>query len=130
MTLISIVDVRKALGDAFSSEPSEDTIQFFINQQEEELKELIGVEDLSSAPHQALLKRWLLNKVCSDVLRQFITSKVDQPLDYAIGELREDFSKNVEKIREWIEIMEQSADQALKQWFSYRGLIYCASSSA
>ena len=130
MTLISIADVRKALGDAFSSEPSDDTIQFFIDQREAELRELIGVEDLSSASHQALLKRWLLNKVCSDVLKQFITSKADQPLNYAIGELREDFSKNVEKIREWIEIMEQSAEQALKQWFSYRRSIYCASSSA
>ncbi len=130
MTLINIADVRKSLGDAFSSEPSDDTIQFFIDQREAELRELIGVEDLSSAPHRALLRKWLLNKVCSDVLRQFITSKVDQPINYAIGELREDFSKNVEKIREWIEILEQSADQALKQWFSYRRSIYCASSSA
>ena len=130
MLLITVQDVRKALGDAFSSNLSDDTIQFFINQREEELKELIGLEDLSSASHQALLKKWLLNKVCSDILKQFVIGMVNTPLSYAIGELREDFSKNVEKIREWIEIMEQSADQALKQWFSYRRSIYCASSSA
>jgi len=118
MTLITVSDVRKALGKAFATEPDDATIQSFIDQREAELKDIIKVQDLTTAPNQALLKKWLLNKVCIDVLGWSITGKSDQPLSYSIGELREDYSQNTKIIQEWIQIMEQSAEQALQMWFT------------
>ncbi len=118
MALIAVSDVRKALGKAFATEPDDETIQSFIDEREAELKDIIKVQDLTTAPNQALLKKWLLNKVCIDVLGWSITSKSDQPLSYSIGELREDYSQNTKIIQEWIQIMEQSAEQALQMWFT------------
>ena len=118
MTLITVSDVRNALGQAYATEPDDATVQSFIDQRESELREIIGIDDLSSAPHQALLKKWLLNKVCIDVLRLSIIGKSDQPLNYSIGELREDYSQNTKMIQEWIQIMKQSAEQALQMWFT------------
>ena len=118
MTLITVSDVRKALGKAFATEPDDETIQSFIDERKAELKDIIKVQDLTTAPNQALLKKWLLNKVCIDVLGWSITSKSDQPLSYSIGELREDYSQNTKIIQEWIQIMEQSAEQALQIWFT------------
>jgi len=117
MTLITVSDVRKALGQAFTTEPDDETIQSFIDEREAELKDIIKVQDLTTAPNRALLKKWLLNMVCIDVLRWSITSKLDQPLSYSIGELREDYSQNAKKVQEWIEIMEQSAKNALDMWW-------------
>ncbi|ADB58548.1 hypothetical protein [Archaeoglobus profundus] len=116
-TLVTVSDVRTALGQAFATEPDDATVQSFIDEREAELKDIIKVEDLTTAPNQALLKKWLLNKVCIDVLKWSITGKSDQPLSYSIGELREDYSQNTKTIREWVEIMEQSAEQALQMWF-------------
>jgi hypothetical protein len=118
MTLITVSDVRKALGQAFTTEPDDETIQSFIDEREAELKDIIKVQDLTTAPNRALLKKWLLNMVCIDVLRWSITSKLDQPLSYSIGELREDYSQNAKIVQESIKIMEQSAEQALQMWFT------------
>lgn len=118
MTLISVSDVRNSLGGAYATEPSDDVIQSFIDQREAELKEIIGIDDLSSAPHQALLKKWLLNKVCIDVLRNDMLGKDSaDTLSYSIGELREDKSPNIKLKQEWIQIMEQAAEDALQLWF-------------
>ncbi len=118
MTLISVSDVRTALGGAYATEPDDATIQSFIDQREAELREIIGIDDLSSAPHQALLKKWLLNKVCIDVLRNDMLGKDSaDTLSYSIGELREDKSPNIKLKQEWIQIMEQAAEDALQLWF-------------
>ena len=118
MTLISVSDVRTALGGAYATEPDDATIQSFIDQREAELRDIIGIDDLSSAPHQALLKKWLLNKVCIDVLRNDMLGKDSaDSLNYSIGELREDKSPNIKLKQEWIQIMEQAAEDALQLWF-------------
>lgn len=116
--MITVSDVRRALGQAFTTEPDDETIQSFIDEREAELKEIIGIDDLSSAPHQALLKKWLLNKVCIDVLRNDMLGKDSaDTLSYSIGELKEDKSPNIKLKQEWIQIMEQAAEEALQAWF-------------
>ena len=118
MTLVTVADIRNALGQAYATEPDDATIQSFIDQRTEELKEIIGIDDLTSAPHQALLKKWLLNKVCIDVLRNDMLGKDSaDTLSYSIGELREDKSPNIKLKQEWIQIMEQAAEDALQLWF-------------
>jgi len=116
--MITVSDVRRALGQTFTTEPDDETIQSFIDEREAELKEIIGIDDLSSAPHQALLKKWLLNKVCIDVLRNDMLGKDSaDTLSYSIGELKEDKSPNIKLKQEWIQIMEQAAEEALQAWF-------------
>ena len=116
--MITVSDVRRALGQAFTTEPDDETIQSFIDEREAELKEIIGIDELSSAPHQALLKKWLLNKVCIDVLRNDMLGKDSaDTLSYSIGELKEDKSPNIKLKQEWIQIMEQAAEEALQAWF-------------
>jgi hypothetical protein len=125
--MITIAEVRSTLGEAYSTKPDDAIIQSFIDRRTEELKDLIGLDDLSSPPHQSLLKRWLLNKVCCDVLANDLLG-VDSAdvLEYSIGELRESRSKNVDLKLTWYQSFKEAADLALNTYFlktrSYRAV--------
>ena len=115
--MITVGEVRKSLGENYSTYPADDVIQSFIEQREAELEAVIGI-GLSDAPHQALLKKWLLNKVCADVLQYDLIGKESQEsASYAIAELKEDRSKNIELKQEWIQILNEAAEKALNTWF-------------
>ncbi len=116
--MITVADVRSTLGEAYSTTPDDATIQSFIDRRTEELKDLIGLDDLSSAPYQSLLKKWLLNKVCCDVLAWDLTGiSNDDALDYSIGELRESRGKNVDLKLRWYQSFKEAADLALNTYF-------------
>ena len=85
--MITVDSVRKMV----ITNADDAVIQGFIDVREEELKQIIGSE-LSTAPYQSFLKKWLLNMVCSDVILYEVG--VD-PLDYSLGELRENMEPNV-----------------------------------
>ena len=114
--MITISDIRAALGDAYSTTPDDATIQKFINRREEELKDLIG-SDLQNAPYQNILKKWLLNKVCIDVLMHDLLG-IDSAdvLEYSIGDLKESKNPNIQLKLQWIEIMKEAANEALKTY--------------
>ena len=114
--MITISDVRAALGDAYSTTPDDATIQKFINRRGEELKDLIG-SDLQNAPYQNILKKWLLNKVCIDVLMHDLLG-IDSAdvLEYSIGDLKESKNPNIQLKLQWIEIMKEAANEALKTY--------------
>ncbi len=117
--MITVSDVRNALGKAYETYPSDTVIQNYIDQRTKELKELIGLEDLAQAPYQQLLKKWLLNKVCIDVLRYDLlgTDSADA-LEYTIGDLRESKSENIKLKLQWIEILEETANKAIEEYFA------------
>jgi len=97
MLLISVSDVRRALRE-FSGIVSNSRIQRLIELKQEELRGIIKIEDLESVHRRDLLKKWILNKVCAEVLREHVRIN--------------------KQIEEWIQIMEQSAEQALQMWFT------------
>ena len=115
--MITVADVRTLLGDAYSTKPDDPTIQNFIDRRKEELQDLIGT-DPASAPYQNLLKRWLLSKVCCDVLANDLLG-VDSAdvLEYSIGDLRESKSQNVKLKLTWFETFKESAELALNTYF-------------
>ena len=115
MSLISVSDVRQALGEAYSSIPDE-TISSFISQRESELKDIIGSTDLSQASFQSLLKNWIISKVCVDCIQYSSGSDFAVALDYSLGDLRESRANNVRLKKEWIEHLEQRADRALREY--------------
>ncbi len=117
--MITIIEVRNSLGEAYATYPDDTVIQDFIDRRSEELKELIGLSDLAQASNQSLLKKWLLNKVCIDVLRYEMLGKdATQALDYSIGDFRASKSKNVELKLDWIKTMEEAAEKALEEYFA------------
>ena len=116
--LITVSDVRLALGDAYATYPDDPTIQSFITKREDELKELIGLDDLTAASYQNLLKQYLVNVVAMDVLRYDLLGKDSaDSLDYTIGDLRENKSQNVKLKQQWIETFKESAEIALNTYF-------------
>lgn len=115
--MITVADVRTTLGEAYSIIPDDATIQEFINRRLEELQDLIGT-DPASAPHQGLLKKWLISKVCADVIaRDLIGVDSADVLDYSIAELRESKSENVRLKVTWIETLNNAAELALSSYF-------------
>ena len=117
--MITVSEVRDALGEAYETYPSDTIIQGFIDNRSEELRELTGLSDLAQASYQSLLKKWLLNKVCIDVLRYELLGKdATQVLDYSIGDFKASKSKNVDLKLKWIETMEEAADKALDEYFA------------
>ena len=117
--MITISDVRKALGDAYSTYPDDATIQNFIDKRSEELLEITGLNDLSSANYQSFLKKWLLNMVCVDVLQYDLLGKDStDALDYSLGDLKESKDKNVQLKLQWIGIMKEAAENALNMYFA------------
>lgn len=116
--LITVSDVRLALGDAYATYPDDATIQGFIIKREDELKELIGIDDLTTASYQNLLKQYLVNVVAMDVLRYDLLGKDSaDSLDYSIGDLKEDKSHNIKLKQHWIETFKESAEIALNTYF-------------
>jgi len=116
--MITVSDVRKILGTAYSDTPDDETIQLFIDQRTEELKDLIGLEDLTAAPYQSLLKKWLLNMVCCNVIAWDLTGIAStEALEYSIGELRESKDKNVDLKISWYQTFKESAELALNTYF-------------
>jgi len=116
--MITISDVRKALGEAYSTYPDDATIQNFIDKRSEELLEITGLNDLSSANHQSFLRKWLLNMVCVDVLQYDLLGKDSaDALDYSLGDLKESKDRNVQLKLQWIEIMKETAKNALEMYF-------------
>lgn len=119
MSLITVSEVREALGDAYSTEPSDEVISSYIDKREAELKEVVGLEDLTTSSYQSLLKRWLLNKVCIDVVKRDLIGKDSADnLDYSLGEFRESKDTNIKLKVNWIETMEQAAENALQMYFA------------
>jgi len=117
--MITISDVRKALGEAYSTYPDDATIQNFIDKRSEELLEITGLNDLSSANYQSFLKKWLLNMVCVDILQYDLLGKDSaDALDYSLGDLKESKDKNVQLKLQWIEIMKETAKNALEMYFA------------
>ncbi len=117
--MITVSEVRDALGEAYETYPSDAIIQGFIDRRSEELRELTGLSDLAQASYQSLLKKWLLNKVCIDVLRYELLGKdATQALDYSIGDLKASKSKNIDLKLKWIETMEEAAERALDEYFA------------
>ena len=117
--MITISDVRKALGEAYSTYPDDATIQNFIDKRSEELLEITGLNDLSSASYQSFLKKWLLNMVCVDVLQYALLGKDSADvLDYSLGDLKESKDKNVQLKLQWIEIMKETAKNVLEMYFA------------
>lgn len=115
--MITVADVRTTLGEAYSIIPDDATIQEFINRRLEELQDLIGT-DPASAPHKGLLKKWLINRVCMDVIAWDLTGiSNDDALDYSIGELRESRSENVKMKLTYYESFKESAELALNTYF-------------
>lgn len=116
--MISVSDVRRNLGTAYSDTPDDATIQSFIDDRTEELKELIGLDDLTTAPYQSLLKKWLLNMVCCNVIAWDLTGIAStEALEYAIGELRESRGKTVDVKLTWYQTFKESAELALNTYF-------------
>ena len=119
MTLITVSDVREALGDAYATYPPDSVVQSYISKREEELKELINVTDLTTASYQNLLKRYLINKVAVDVIQYDLIGRDSaDSLDYTVGDLREDKSHNIKLKEQWIGVFKDAADLALKTYFT------------
>lgn len=115
--MITVAEVKEKLGEAYANF-DETVIQSFISQREAELQELIGLADLSTAPYPSLLKRWLISKVCADVIaRDLIGVDSADVLDYSIAELRESKSENVRLKVTWIETLNNAAEMALSSYF-------------
>ncbi len=115
--MITVAEVKEKLGEAYANF-DETVIQSFISQREAELQELIGLADLSTAPYPSLLKRFLISKVCADVIaRDLIGVDSADVLDYSIAELRESKSENVKLKLTWIETLNNAAEMALSSYF-------------
>jgi len=115
--MITVSDVRRNLGTAYSNSPDDATIQSFIDKRVEELKELIGLYDLASVQYQTLLKKWILNMVCCDVIAFDLMGLSAEALEYSIGELRESKAKNVDIKISWYQTFKESAELALNTYF-------------
>lgn len=115
--MITVADVRATLGDAYSTTPPDSTIQTFIDRRTDELKELTGLNDLSNAPYPSLLKKWLTNMVCCDVIMfDLLGIAIDEALEYSIGELRENLGKTADMKLSWYQSLKESADLALNTY--------------
>ena len=116
--MITIDDIRNELGEAYSNVPDA-IIQNFINKRENELKELIQYNDLSKAPYPYLLKKWLMNVVCIDILKWDMLGKDSaDSLNYSIGDLKENKDLNIKLKLEWIQMLKEDAEKALNDWFT------------
>jgi len=116
--MITIDDIRNELGDAYSN-VSDAIIQNFIDKRENELKELIQYDDLSKAPYPYLLKKWLLNVVCIDILKWDMLGKDSaDSLNYSIGDLKENRDLNIKLKLEWIQNLKEDAEKAISEWFT------------
>lgn len=121
---LSIEEVRNALGPAYASKPEDNVISRFIERRSRELEELIKrpLEEETSEH----LKKWLLNKVCADVLSwDLVGVESAETIDYTIDALRESRSENVRLKLEWIKTLEERAELAIRMYFlklvGYRG---------
>lgn len=126
MTYIEVSDVRAKLGEAYSTEPSDDIISFFIQRREAEVKERTGEEWTDAASCPALIKTFILNSVCADILLRDLTGddNVDA-LNTSLGELKIDKSENIKFKLQFMETLAESANLALqtylaqKQYYDY-----------
>ncbi|RLI77986.1 hypothetical protein DRP05_08705 [Archaeoglobales archaeon] len=116
MPFPTVSDVREKLGTAYSDNPSNPVIQSFLDRRIAQIKELTGNDFSDSVPETIFL--WVLNYTCIDVLVNDLTGNDSaDALDYAIGELRESKDENVKLKLNIIQVLKESADLALKQFF-------------
>ena len=108
--MITTEDVKKRV----ITNADDTVIQSFIDAREEELKQTIGVDDLSTASYQSFLKKWLLNMVASDIILYEVGM---DPLDYSLGELRENMEPNLRYRFQRADELRREAETVIRTYF-------------